>query len=161
MTAQSMLGVTTLHRALCLCTNCTSPSMVMQSSGLVYGPARGDVLLVSGLSSGLVSVGDLLLFRVADRNVSIVHRALAVHEQVDGVLYFLTKGDDNAVDDRGLYPAGQLFLRDGEVVGRIYAVIPYVGIPKLLFDDSLGSLAFVVPLLVGVVMQRRLLAAVL
>ena len=33
-----------------------------------------------------------------------------IHEKEDGTLKFLTKGDNNPVDDRGLYSPGQLWL---------------------------------------------------
>lgn len=36
----------------------------------------------------------------------------------DGVVKFLTKGDNNQVDDRGLYAQGQLWLEKKDVVGR-------------------------------------------
>ena len=36
----------------------------------------------------------------------------------NGEVYLLTKGDNNAVDDRGLYAAGQLWVKRDEVVGR-------------------------------------------
>ena len=36
----------------------------------------------------------------------------------DGNVKLLTKGDNNSVDDRGLYAPGQLWIRRNEVVGR-------------------------------------------
>jgi len=36
----------------------------------------------------------------------------------DGYVKFLTKGDNNQVDDRGLYSPGQLWLEKKDVVGR-------------------------------------------
>jgi len=36
----------------------------------------------------------------------------------DGAIKFLTKGDNNSVDDRGLYAPGQLWLERKDVVGR-------------------------------------------
>ena len=36
----------------------------------------------------------------------------------DGSIIFLTKGDNNSVDDRGLYAQGQLWLEKQDVVGR-------------------------------------------
>jgi len=37
-----------------------------------------------------------------------VHRVLKLHEKEDGTVKFLTKGDNNSVDDRGLYAPGQV-----------------------------------------------------
>jgi len=36
----------------------------------------------------------------------------------NGTVKFLTKGDNNQVDDRGLYAPGQLWLDRTDVVGR-------------------------------------------
>lgn len=36
----------------------------------------------------------------------------------NGDIKFLTKGDNNAVDDRGLYKQGQHWLEKKDVVGR-------------------------------------------
>lgn len=38
--------------------------------------------------------------------------------RANGDLKFLTKGDNNQVDDRGLYAPGQLWLEKKDVVGR-------------------------------------------
>ena len=35
----------------------------------------------------------------------------------------LTKGDNNSVDDRGLYAPGQLWIRRNEVVGRARGLV--------------------------------------
>lgn len=43
---------------------------------------------------------------------------LVVIVRVNGDLKFLTKGDNNQVDDRGLYAPGQLWLEKKDVVGR-------------------------------------------
>lgn len=36
----------------------------------------------------------------------------------DGSIKILTKGDNNSVDDRGLYAPGQLWLQKKDIVGR-------------------------------------------
>ena len=37
----------------------------------------------------------------------------------DGYVKFLTKGDGNDVDDRGLYSVGQLWLEREQIVGKV------------------------------------------
>jgi signal peptidase len=49
-------------------------------------------------------------FQVEGRDIPIVHRVLKLHEKEDGTVKFLTKGDNNSVDDRGLYAPGQYWL---------------------------------------------------
>lgn len=48
---------------------------------------------------------------------------------------FLTKGDNNAVDDRGLYTRGQKWLLPKHIVGRVRGYLPYIGIVTILMND--------------------------
>merc|ERR1712037_610747 len=57
------------------------------------------------------------------------------HEKEDGSIKFLTKGDNNSVDDRGLYAPGQLWLDRKDVVGRARGFLPYVGIVTIIMND--------------------------
>ena len=43
---------------------------------------------------------------------------MKVHEKASGAVELLTKGDNNRVDDRGLYAPGQLWLERDDVLGR-------------------------------------------
>ncbi len=43
----------------------------------------------------------------------------------NGTVKFLTKGDNNSVDDRGLYAPGQLWLTKKDIVGRARGLLPY------------------------------------
>ena len=45
-------------------------------------------------------MGDVVVFKIKDRDIPIVHRILKVHEKEDGRVELLTKGDNNRVDDR-------------------------------------------------------------
>ena len=56
-----------------------------------------------GLGFTPFRAGDIVVFKVADRDIPIVHRVIKVHEKESGEVDVLTKGDNNAVDDRGLY----------------------------------------------------------
>ena len=47
-----------------------------------------------------------------------IHRCLFFFFRENGDIKFLTKGDNNSVDDRGLYAPGQLWLQRKDVVGR-------------------------------------------
>lgn len=48
---------------------------------------------------------------------------------------FLTKGDNNSVDDRGLYAQGQLWLTKKDVVGRARGFLPYVGMVTIYMNE--------------------------
>ena len=53
----------------------------------------------------------------------------------DTKIQFMTKGDNNPVDDRGLYPKGVAYLDEDMIVGHVYANIPYSGYMTLLLND--------------------------
>ena len=76
---------------------------------------------------------------LAGREVPIVHRVLKVHGHTnatgDGSVDFLTKGDNNPIDDRNLYALNQLWLKRSEVIGKAVASVPYVGMVPILLND--------------------------
>ncbi|KAF1316462.1 hypothetical protein FI667_g15434, partial [Globisporangium splendens] len=53
----------------------------------------------------------------------------------DGKDVYLTKGDNNNVDDRGLYAHGQSWLEREDIVGVARASVPYVGMLTILLND--------------------------
>ena len=73
--------------------------------------------------------------QVEGRDIPIVHRVLKLHEKEDGSVKFLTKGDNNSVDDRGLYAPGQNWLARKDVVGRARGFLPYVGIVTIIMNE--------------------------
>ncbi|KAI9914898.1 hypothetical protein PsorP6_007577 [Peronosclerospora sorghi] len=53
----------------------------------------------------------------------------------DGHHVYLTKGDNNNVDDRGLYAYGQSWLEREDIVGIARASVPYAGMLTILLND--------------------------
>lgn len=47
----------------------------------------------------------------------------------------MTKGDNNSVDDRGLYAPGQYWLERKDIVGKAKGFVPYIGIVTILMND--------------------------
>lgn len=82
-----------------------------------------------------VNVGDLVAIQLPEREAFTVHRIVTVHEKSDGSLQFLTKGDANRLDDRGLYAPSQMWLDRGAIRGWVVARLPYLGIFTLLFHE--------------------------
>lgn len=102
---------------------------------------RGDVLFLDNHPTR-INVGEVVVYSISEREVPIVHRVLETHElcveraqltspalahspprvlcrsRSDGTVQYLTKGDNNRVDDRGLYAWGQRWLTRDEIVGR-------------------------------------------
>ena len=117
-----------------------------------HGFHRGDILFLTNYREDPIHVGDIVVFKVEGRDIPIVHRVLKLHEKDDGSVKILTKGDNNSVDDRGLYAHGQLWLQKKDIVGRVrgywsmslinliltlsfHSFVPYVGIVTILITD--------------------------
>lgn len=79
-----------------------------------------------------LKVGDLVGFDVM-RDVLTVHRILSKSGND-----ILTKGDDNRVNDRGLYPTGKLYLDASDVVGRVVGMAPAIGYLVIPFHEYPG-----------------------
>ena len=47
----------------------------------------------------------------------------------------MTKGDNNPVNDRGLYERGDYWLNRKHVLGRIRMFVPYIGIATIILND--------------------------
>ena len=58
-----------------------------------------------------------------------------VFEREDGYVKFLTKGDNNSVDDRGLYVPGQFWLERKDVIGKAKGFVPYIGMVTIIMND--------------------------
>src|SRR3546814_16892486 len=78
---------------------------------------RGDILFLTNYNDP-IRVGEIVVFKIKHRDIPIVHRVLEVHEDSYGKIQLLTKGDNNRVDDRGLYAPGQIWLPREDVLGR-------------------------------------------
>merc|ERR1712072_403972 len=104
-----------------------SPVVVVLSGSMEPGFYRGDILFLTNNSDHPYVPGDVVVFQIEGRDIPIVHRMMNVHEKAEGTISLLTKGDNNQVDDRGLYSRRQLFIGRKEIMGRAQAFLPYVG----------------------------------
>merc|ERR1719466_668111 len=89
---------------------------------------RGDLLFLTNHQEDKIQAGEIVVFKID-------HRVIKLHESHDGKLKFLTKGDNNEVDDRGLYNKGQLWVEPDHVVGRARGFLPYVGMVTIIMND--------------------------
>ncbi|CAL1543942.1 unnamed protein product [Lymnaea stagnalis] len=124
-----------IWKGLMVVTGSESPIVVVLSGSMEPAFHRGDLLLLTNHREEPIRVGEIVVFKIEGRDIPIVHRVLKVHEKDDGTVRFLTKGDNNSVDDRGLYAKGQLWLEKKDVVGRAKAFLPYAGIVTILMND--------------------------
>ena len=108
--------------------------VVVLSGSMEPAFQRGDILFLDN-SVNAVGVGDVVVFKIKDRAIPIVHRILKTHEKADGTVDLLTKGDNNRVDDRGLYAPGQLWLQREDIMGKAIGTLRYVGMVTIALND--------------------------
>ena len=61
---------------------------------------------------------------------------MRVHTKPDGkTVELLTKGDNNRVDDRGLYAPGQRWLEREDILGKAVGTLRYVGMVTIALND--------------------------
>uniref|UniRef100_A0A914C9B3 Signal peptidase complex catalytic subunit SEC11 n=1 Tax=Acrobeloides nanus TaxID=290746 RepID=A0A914C9B3_9BILA len=123
-----------IWKGLMVVTGSESPIVVVISGSIAFH--RGDLLMLTMDRDDPIRAGDLTAFKIESRDIPIVHRVIKVHEKSGkDDSKFLTKGDDNMVDDRGLYAPGQHWLTPKDVVGRGKGFVPYVGMVTILMND--------------------------
>merc|ERR1711907_17853 len=140
-----------LWKGLMCVTGSESPVVVVLSGSMEPGFHRGDILFLTLFESDPIVPGDVVVFQIEGRDIPIVHRTMNVHEKSDSSISVLTKGDNNQVDDRGLYAHRQLFISRKEIMGRAQAFLPYVGMITIWLNDYpwlkyilIGSMGFFV-----------------
>lgn len=129
-----ILAALMLWKLLVLAAGSPSPVVVVLSGSMLPAFSRGDILFL--LDQGpKTSVGDIVVFKVEGREIPIVHRVLSLHTNHQGDSMLLTKGDNNSVDDRGLYANKELWLKDTSVMGTTVVYLPYIGQVTIVLND--------------------------
>ena len=136
-----------IWKSLMVVTSSESPVVVVLSGSMEPAFHRGDILFLHMGFTPFRS-GDIVVFKVADREIPIVHRIIKVHEKEDGTVDLLTKGDNNAVDDRGLYAASQSWIHREHVIGRAKGCASERGTPCRLRPQSSRSCQWLNPAMV-------------
>eukprot|EP00941_MAST-03F_sp_MAST-3F-sp1_P001285 g1285.t1 len=133
--AMIVLSALMIWKSLMVVTKSESPVVVVLSGSMEPAFQRGDILFLNNDDSA-IRAGEIVVFKIKGREIPIVHRVLKVHENAqDGAPAFLTKGDNNMVDDRGLYNDKQLWLERSDILGRARGSLPYVGMVTILLND--------------------------
>lgn len=123
-----------IWKGLMVVTSSESPVVVVLSGSMEPAFYRGDILFLH-MGYTPFRAGDIVVFKVEDREIPIVHRIIKVHEKEDGQVDMLTKGDNNAVDDRGLYASSQSWINKRHVIGRAKGYLPYIGMVTIIMND--------------------------
>ena len=123
-----------IWKGLMFLTKSESPVVVVLSGSMEPAFQRGDILFLNNQANP-IRVGEVVVFKIKDRDIPIVHRVMKVHEKASGAVELLTKGDNNRVDDRGHYAPGQLWLERDDVLGRAVGTLRYVGMVTIILND--------------------------
>ncbi|MEZ0290203.1 MAG: signal peptidase I [Sulfolobales archaeon] len=102
----------------------------------------GDVVFIIPVSSPRdITAGDVIVFKRLSGEL-VIHRVIGVRV-VDGVYYYITKGDNNPLPDPPNI-SGEPGIRYDYVVGKIYSIgngrvfkIPYIGVIPLIIYNYL------------------------
>ncbi|CAD7671093.1 unnamed protein product [Nyctereutes procyonoides] len=76
------------------------------------------LMLITGSQSPIVVVLKTGVFKIEEREISIVRGVLKTHAKQNGYIKFLTKGDNTK-----------------DVMGRVRGFVPYTGIVMILMND--------------------------
>lgn len=118
------------------------PLEAVVSGSMIPTLQVGDLIVVQGVKNATkIQVarvtGDIIVFRKPpNKEQFIVHRAVDKIER-DGQIFFITRGDNNPVDDAIPVPSNHLL---GKVVGRI----PLLGYLKIYFGTPTGTMLLLV-----------------
>ncbi|KAI0986339.1 hypothetical protein GJ496_005820 [Pomphorhynchus laevis] len=123
-----------IWRGLTLISGSDSPVVVVLSGSMEPAFYRGDLLFLKHIRDEPINVGEIVVFKIKNREIPIVHRVIKVHRN-DTDVRFLTKGDNNRVDDRGLYEPGQAWLENKHVIGKAVGCVPYIGMVTIIMND--------------------------
>jgi signal peptidase I len=117
----------------------------------------GDLIIVQGVNPASLSDdypnSDIIVFhKPGDPTELIVHRIVAINE-VDGKLYFRTKGDGNGIDKWPNTPQPSEYdpwregniagVSEDQVVGKVIMRVPLVGNIVLFMRNSYGIVIIV------------------
>jgi len=132
-----------LNQGLALVLNTDMPLVAVESNSMVPTFYRGDILLLMGMDTKDLKIGDIIVFSVPSHKIPVVHRIIKIND--DGT--FQTKGDANA---------GQLSFEKNITVEQIHGkeifIIPYLGWVKILMTDFVipNMLYVIAALVIGV-----------
>lgn len=123
-------------RLLCRWCNTASPVVVVLSGSMEPTFYRGDLLFLTNHTDDRLNLRDVVVFNVKGRPIPIVHRIIDIRRKDRRGDRILTKGDNNAVDDVGLYSRDQPWVARRDVVGRARFTIPQLGHFTLFMNEN-------------------------
>lgn len=128
-------GAFIIWKGLSVVANSHSPIVVVLSGSMEPAFQRGDILFLWNRFQSN-KVGDVVVYEIEGKPIPIVHRVLREHHNSEKQL-LLTKGDNNPVDDLGLYARKQHYLNQKtDLVGTVIAYLPKLGYVTILISEN-------------------------
>ncbi|KAK7959617.1 peptidase S26A- signal peptidase I- serine active site protein [Apiospora phragmitis] len=124
-----------MWKGLSVISDSPSPIVVVLSGSMEPAFQRGDLLFL--WNRNLVAetdVGEIVVYNVKDKDIPIVHRVVRKFGTGEHAK-LLTKGDNNAADDTELYARGQDYLERKDIIGSVFAYIPFVGYVTIMLSE--------------------------
>lgn len=123
------------------------PFAAVTSNSMTPTIKQGDLLVVEGVNTSALHVGDIIVYKTTDPYLSgelIVHRIVKVYSVNGEIVGYVTKGDNNPQPDNvaGFEPPTGIPPQD--VVGKVVFVIPLLGYFVLFLKQPLGFLAILI-----------------
>lgn len=145
-----------MWKGLSVIADSPSPIVVVLSGSMEPAFQRGDLLFLWNRNLlAETDVGEIVVYNVQGKDIPIVHRVVRKFG-VGPKAKLLTKGDNNLADDTELYARGQDYLQRSDIIGSVFAYIPFVGYVTIMLSEHpwlktvmLGIMGLVV------VMQRE------
>ena len=106
------------------------PIVCVLSESMEPGFKRGDILFIR---PNEYNVGNVAVFQVYANSIPIVHRV--IKKTGDKIL---TKGDNNYLDDVGLYRKGKTMLLKEEMRAGVFGYIPFFGMITIWINQIPG-----------------------
>jgi signal peptidase len=98
------------------------PVVAVESNSMIPTFYKGDILILQGVPTEKLKIGDIVVFSPAGREIPIVHRIIEINS--DGS--FQTKGDANSGQ-----MAFEKHVESSQIHGKSILIVPYVGWVKI------------------------------
>jgi signal peptidase len=113
-----------------------APISIVVSGSMEPTLYRGDIIFAHNWQEE-IKIDDVIIYTV-DNTTMIVHRVIGIKDEYKKDC-ILTKGDNNPVDDLGIYfkaEQGLRCLNKKHVIGKVFVTIPYLGRLIVIFTEN-------------------------
>ena len=122
--------------------------MIVKSDSMAPTFYAGDLIVIKRCNTASLKVGDVITFHTIINNEYALntHRIASI-EEIGGARNYVTKGDNNAVEDTHV-------IADGDIVGQFVGKVPVMGKVMVFLTGKVGFLCvIVIPMLLFFIYQ--------